>query len=112
MRCPRAEGRHKIHEGDIEVDECVTGRGRWLGQGERERVHETVERDDSKARGRITVVAAAYEAARPKAGRDGRCPRCAEEMFFERERPDVRERAGRSAVRRGFGASLLSLFGG
>jgi uncharacterized protein len=33
------------------------------------------------------------------------------EMFFERERPDVREQAAGQGVRRGFWASLASLFG-
>jgi hypothetical protein len=122
-------------EADIVVDECVSCRGVWLDKGELERVQETLEGDYSQELGRINVVAQAYELARQKAGADIRCPHCdgelfkkeygycsqilidycprcgiwldkgeleALEKFFERE----------SGVRRGFSASLVSLFGG
>jgi Zn-finger nucleic acid-binding protein len=129
----------QIYEADIEVDACPSCQGMWLDVGELEKIEDVREHDYSEELQRIpNDVANAYEMARQKARPDLHCPKCGAEMasreyaycsqiiidvcpkcvgiwldkgeikaleiFFERSRMEV------NGIRRGFLASLASLF--
>ncbi len=127
------------YEDDIKVDLCPSCRGIWLNKGELETVEDIRERDYSDELARMTDLGYnAYELARQKALGAIRCPKCGGEMesreyarcsqvmidvcpvchgvwldrgelealelFFERSRLEA------AVIRRGFFASLRSLF--
>lgn len=134
-----AELRAQSYEADIRVDACADCGGMWLDEGELEKIQETNEHDYSDELARMPDLGyRAYELAQQKSRRTIHCPKCGAELealeyarcsailidacpkcrgiwldrgeieslevFFERARAQATD------VRRGFFASLTSLF--
>ncbi len=84
--CPR-DGAVLIarnYEADIEVDECPKCDGRWLDEGELQRIQETVERVyNQQLRAAPPLTARAYDMSREMSESALACPVCGKDM--ERE---------------------------
>lgn len=84
--CPR-DGAVLIprnYEADIEVDECPKCDGRWLDEGELQRIQETVERVyTQQLRAPPQFTARAYDMAREMSEPALACPSCGGDMARE-----------------------------
>jgi Zn-finger nucleic acid-binding protein len=86
LLCPRdgATLNAMPYEADIEVDECPKCDGRWLDEGELNRIQNTVERDYSqRLREHPEFSARAYDMSREMSEAPMACPVCGQDM--ERE---------------------------
>jgi Zn-finger nucleic acid-binding protein len=83
MRCPRdgADLEGRIYEANIEIDECPTCRGTFLGQGELERIQAAVEKEHHHELAQpVDSVREEMAAEREEALPLVRCPRCGQSM--------------------------------